>query len=578
MKQGIYRWIEPVRVDEKLRESLSKDLGISSVLTEILMRRGYVDARGIRDFIYPHQSSMNDPFLMRGMDAASDRLLKAVRGNEAVLIHGDYDVDGLTSVALLEKVLVRLGLRVHHYIPNRLSEGYGVSAEGIRRAKEVGAALIVTVDCGIVAYDEINLARSMNLDVIVTDHHEPGPVLPDAVAVLNPKQSDCPYPDKELAGIGVAFKLCQALYQNLGRDEEELNDLLDMVALGTIADVAPMVGENRVLVSRGLEVLHTNPNAALRALLRTSGLSGKHLTAGHVAFSLAPRINAVGRMGDSQEVVEFLTTDKPREAERMAAILEQENRKRQRIDSKVLVEAREKLADFNPDEEWAVVLTSHGWHQGVLGIVASRLVEQYYRPVVLVTLDEDGIGRGSARSIPSFHLYDALRACADHLIEYGGHQHAAGIKIRQEDVEEFRKQLNLQAKKALTPSSLQRELRIDAEVSMDEVNRDLYHEMKLTAPNGPSNPRPLLLMRGVKIDGYPRNVGEGHLKMKVRGKGRTLDAIGFGLGELAEELSLSNEPLDMVFSVEENTWKGITSLQAKVKDIRIGYADKNNSR
>jgi single-stranded-DNA-specific exonuclease len=354
--------------------------------------------------------------------------------------------------------------------------------------------------------------------------------------------------------------------------------MLDMVALGTIADVAPMIGENRVFVSVGLEVLQEHPSPALAALLRTSGLLGKDLTASHVAFSLAPRINAVGRMGASQKVVNFLTTELHEEAREMAMILEHENRKRQKVDSLVLLEAKEKLAKFNPEEEWAIVLESHHWHQGVLGIVASRLLEHFRRPVVLITLDEDGVGRGSARSIPSFDLYDALTACRDLLIEYGGHQYAAGVKIREENIDEFRRQLNAKARKTLTPPSLVKELIIDAEVTMDEVDVDLCREMKLTSPNGPANPKPLLLVRGLTVDGYPRTVGEGHLKIRVKSSGRILDAIGFNLGDLAGDLATSSSPLDMVFTIDENTWQGVTNLQAKIKDLKISNDYTNSGR
>ncbi len=566
-----YRWSGPAEIDNELVSRLSKELEISPVLTGILIRRGYTDSKKMHDFLYPDLASTNDPFLMKDMKAAVERLETAVRNKEKIFIHGDYDVDGLTSVALLEKVLGNLGLPVCHYIPNRLSEGYGVSQEGIRQAHEDGAQLLITVDCGIVAHEEIKYANSLGLDVIVTDHHESGPEIPEAVAVINPKQRGCPYPDKELAGIGVAFKLCQALYRCLGEDETYLYSMLDMVALGTIADVAPITGENRVFVARGLEVLQDSPNKALAALLRSSGLYGKDITANHVAFSIAPRINAVGRMGDSQKVVSFLTTEQPREAGNMAMILEQENKKRQRIDSVVLQEAKRKLENFDPEEEWAIVLASEDWHQGVLGIVASRLVEQFRRPVVLISLDESGTGRGSARSVSSFHLYDALTACRDLLIEYGGHQYAAGLKINKDNIEDFRLQLNRLARSTITPLSLEKELVIDAEVSMAEVNSGLCRELKRTAPNGTANPKPLLLLRGLSVDGSPRTVGDGHLKVKFKSKHRTLDAIGFKLGDRAEELSTKSGLVDIVFTIGENTWQGTTVLQAKLKDLRITY-------
>jgi len=578
MRKGGYRWKEPAVVDEDQRSFISISLDISPVLAGILIRRGYSEIEEIRNFLYPDITSSNDPFLMKDMDVAVERIVRAVENDERVLIYGDYDVDGLTAAALLEIVLRDLGLTVHHYIPNRLSEGYGVSLDGIRHAKENGAALIITVDCGIAAQNEVRLANSMGLDVIITDHHEPGQERPEAVAVLNPKQPDCTYPDKELAGIGVAFKLSQGVFRRLQKDEVRLHGLLDLVALGTIADVAPIVGENRLFVAKGLDVMQRNPSLALAALLRAAGLFGKELTTSHVAFTLAPRINAVGRMGDSQNVVNFLTTDSPQEAAEMAMVLEQENRKRQKIDSRVLIEARERMTGFDPEREWAIVLASHTWHQGVLGIVASRLVEQFHRPVVLLTIDEDGNGRGSARSIQPFHLYNALNSCRDLLEEFGGHQYAAGIKIKEENIDEFRRRLNLQAKEHLTAHLLIKELVIDADVTMDQVDTELYRAMKLLAPNGPANPRPLFLMRGLTVDGYPRTVGEGHLKLKVKSGSQTLDAIGFNLGEMIEDLSTNSGSLDMVFTLDKNTWQGVTSLQAKIKDLKIKSANTDSRR
>lgn len=573
-----YRWIPPPRVDDAKKKSFSDELGVSPLLVGILLGRGLSDVRALREYLFPDMRHMRDPFLMRDMEAAVTRILRALEAKEGVLIHGDYDVDGLTAVALLVKVLTGLGLTVAHYIPNRLSEGYGVSTEGLSLAKKLGAGLVITVDCGIVACDEVDYARKLGLECIITDHHEPGPRIPDALAVLDPKRPDCSYPEKELAGIGVAYKLCQALFRALGREEGELEAYLDMVALGTIADVAPLRGENRVFVTKGLDVMQRTPNPAVAALLRSAGLFGKEFSATHIAFTLAPRINAVGRMGDSQRVVDFLVTESAREASEIAMVLEQENKRRQRVDSQVLLEARQLMESMDLEEHWTVVLASRTWHPGVLGIVASRLVEKYARPVVLITLDENGIGRGSARSIPSFNLHDALTACREYLIEYGGHQHAAGLKIKEGNLESFAKAMNRHAHAVLTPHSLVRELAIDAEVSAEEVDDRLLEEVKLTAPNGPANPKPLFLMRDVSVDGYPRMVGEGHLKMTLKKKGRMLDAIGFNLGDLASALAARNAPLDVVFTLDENTWQGRSRLQAKIKDLRIADAHTDRRR
>jgi single-stranded-DNA-specific exonuclease len=573
-----YRWIPPSQVDEDRRRVLSERLGVSPLFAGILMGRGFSEIEAMQAYLSPDMRNTRDPFLMRDMEAAVGRILQALQRKEGVLVHGDYDVDGLTAVALLVKVLSGLGLSVAHYIPNRLSEGYGVSPEGLYFAKKAGASLVITVDCGIVANEETELARRLGLECIITDHHEAGPCIPGAVAVLDPKRPDCNYPDKELAGIGVAYKLCQALYRSLGREEEELERFLDMVALGTIADVAPLLGENRVFVAKGLEVMQKSPNLAVAALLRSAGLLGKRFSASHVAFTIAPRINAVGRMGASQGVVDFLVTESPKDASAMAAVLEQENKKRQRVDSQVLMEARQMLEGMDIAHEWTIVLSSRTWHPGVLGIVASRLVERFSRPIILITLDENGIGRGSARSIPSFHLHDALTSCKEYLIEYGGHQHAAGLKIKAENIEEFRVALNRHAHSVLTPLSLIREIRIDAEVSVEDFGDRLLAEIKRTAPNGPANPKPLFLLRGVGVDGYPRMVGEGHLRMSLKKKGKLIDAIGFNLGDMAGTITARSAPLDVVFSLDENTWQGKTRIQAKIKDLRITNAHEDHRR
>jgi single-stranded-DNA-specific exonuclease len=573
-----YRWILPTMVDSDLVGQFTRSFGISPLFAGILLRRGFLEPEAARAYLSPDMRNRRDPFLMKDMDLAVRRILDARGGGERILVYGDYDVDGLTSVALLVKVLTGLGFSVTHYIPNRLIEGYGVSPEGLSFAKEAGASLVITVDCGIVAHEEVEFARGLGLECIITDHHEPGPCTPAAIAVLDPKRAGSIYPDKELAGIGVAYKLCQALYQSLGRSEEELECFLDLVALGTIADVAPLVGENRVFVAKGLEVMRKSPNPAIAALLRSAGLFGKEFSATQIAFTLAPRINAVGRMGDSRGVVDFLVTACPREASEMAEVLEHENRRRQKVDSHVLMEARQMLEQMNMDEERAIVLSSHSWHPGVLGIVASRLVERYSRPVILITIDGNGIGRGSARSIPSFHLHEALTACRECLIEYGGHQYAAGLKIRQDNIEKFRRAINTYANSVLSPESLTREVSIDAEVGIDDIDGRLLREVKLMAPNGTANPKPLFLLRDAAVDGYPKAVGDGHLRICLKKQGKVLDAIAYNFGDMAGALAARSRPLDVVFTLDENTWQGTTRLQAKIRDLRTSDAHTDRGR
>jgi single-stranded-DNA-specific exonuclease len=405
------RWIFPAPADEARVDRLCRELRLPGALCRLLVARGYGEPESVREFLRPHAGQVHPPLMMAGMPEAVERILRAVRQGETILAHGDYDVDGICSTALFVRALRMMGARAVPFVPHRLQDGYDLSDAGIRAAQKLGATLILTGDCGIVAHEAIERARAAGIDVVVTDHHTPGPTLPPAAAVVNPNRADCPYPDKGLAGVGVAFKLCQAVAGALGFPPERLNAFLDLVAVATVADLAPLTGENRALVRWGLKVLPQTPNPGLRALLQATGLGGRNeITATQVGFVLAPRINAVGRRGEAMHCVALLTTDDEREAERIAQQLEEDNRWRQAEEAGTVKQALELLErGFDPARDWGVVLADERWHPGVIGIVASRLVERIHRPTVLIALGA-GEGKGSARSIPGFHLNEAMRA------------------------------------------------------------------------------------------------------------------------------------------------------------------------
>jgi single-stranded-DNA-specific exonuclease len=563
------RWVFPDAPDPAAVERLCRELRLPSSLCRLLAQRGFGDPSAAKDFLRPHAGHIHPPQLLAGMGDAVARLRRAILAGETVLVHGDYDVDGICATALYTRALRAMGGRAVPFVPHRLEDGYDLSDAGIRAAREAGAGVILTGDCGIVAHEAVDRARRAGVDVIVTDHHTPGLTLPDAAAVVNPNRGDCRYPDKGLAGVGVAYKVCCALAAEVGFPEERLHPFLDLVAVATIADLAPLTGENRALVRWGLRVLAQTPNPGLRALLRSTGLADREIGASQVGFILAPRINAVGRMGEALRGVRLLTTDDPGEAAEIAELLEVENRSRQAVDGQTLAEAMRMLErGYDPDRDRGVVLAGEGWHPGVIGIVASRVVERIHRPTVLVALDGAGEGKGSARSISGFHLYDALRDCSEHLVRFGGHRAAAGCTIRRERVESFRQAFNARAHAALTEELLVPEVRIDLELALPEANGDLCRLLRHAGPFGMGNPAPVFVARRVGVAGYPKLVGQGHLKLVLAGDGATLDAIGFGMADRMDDPALTRGPVDVAFKLEENHWNGRARLQAKLVDLR----------
>jgi single-stranded-DNA-specific exonuclease len=564
---AVRRWVYPAHPDSAAVGRLGEELRLPDALCRLLAQRGFADPAAARGFLRPHPGQIGPPALLAGMGDAVARLRRAIDRRETVLVHGDYDVDGICSVALLVRALRMMGCAAVPFVPKRLTDGYDLSDAGIARAREVGATLILTCDCGIVAHEAVARASAAGIDVIVTDHHTPGATLPPAVAVVNPNRADCPYPDKGLAGVGVAYKVCCALASELGFPQERLHALLDLVAIATVADLAPLAGENRALVRWGLRILPQTPNPGLRALLRATALAGKgEISASQVAFVLAPRLNAVGRMGEAMNGVDLLLTDDPREAASIAAALEVANKHRQSVDGDTLRAALAMLeTEFDPDRDRGVVLAGEGWHPGVIGIVASRVVERIHRPTVMIALDGGEEARGSARSIPGFHLYDAMQGCSGHLTRFGGHRMAAGCSIRPERVDDFRAAFDGHARGVLEDDHLVPEVRVDLEVELHHATEELARMLRHAGPFGMGNATPVFAARGVGVVGAPRVVGQNHLKVTLGAHGHTLEAIGFGMGERAGGFT---GPIDVAFRLEENVWNGRTSVQAKLVDVR----------
>lgn len=564
------RWVRRGEASAEEIAALQSSLRLPESLCRLLTVRGLGDDARARRFLRPRLDQVLDPMGLEGMGAAVERLVAAIESGETILVHGDYDVDGICATALYTRVLRTLGARAEPFVPNRLTDGYDLGPAGIEAARGLGATLILTGDCGIVAHEAVARAASYGIDVVITDHHTPGATLPAAAAVINPRRADCTYPDKALAGTGVAFKLCQALYAARGGDPEELWYYLDLVALATIADLVPLLGENRVFARYGLRLLEESRNPGLRALLASAGLSGQ-ISAGQVGHQLAPRLNAIGRMAEASIGVRLLLTEDEAEAAAIAERLEEQNRVRQAVDRRTLDEALQLLArDYDPAQDYGIVLAAAGWHPGVIGIVASRVVEQVHRPVVLIALDEEtGRARGSGRSIRGFHLYEALDSCAGYLERFGGHRQAAGLEIRPERVASFRQAFNDYARARLGPDDLTVEVEVDLEVALGEANQELHDLLRHFGPFGIRNPAPVFAARGVRVAGTPRVVGDGHLKLELSQGGARLGAIGFRMADRIPALDLPHSALDVAFQLQENTWNGRTELQAKLVDLRV---------
>jgi len=569
---------------ETVEQYLASRLGISPLLAQLLASRSITTPEAAEGFLSPKLSNLHSPFLMKDMDKAVERICRALDGQEPIMLYGDYDVDGISGTSLLLLFLTRLGAQVSFYIPDRIKEGYGLHREALQAMKEKGIRLIITIDCGSSDLEQVLFAQQEGMDVIVTDHHEVPLELPPACAVVNPKRADCPFPFDGLAGVGVAFNLLMALRRTLRErkcftesEVPNLREYLDLVALGTIADMVPLVDENRILVKYGLSELTRGGRMGIRELKEVCGLSSASMTSYQVAFRLAPRINASGRLGQAQTSVRLLTSDDYQEARQIALCLDQENVKRQQIEKRIFNEA---CALIEKEREWrqhkAIVLASPGWHPGVIGICASRLLERYYKPAILIACDEaKGIGKGSARSHDSFHLYEGLKACRHVLENYGGHHCAAGLAIRLDKLDEFRALFDAVVAESPAAEAYIPSLLIDAEVRLQEFSEAVVKEIEQLEPFGLCNPEPTFC--STALDSYSSQVvSGGHVKLKIREDGVRYDAIGFNLAErfhslhpvAAGDCPSVQSRIRIAFIPRINEWQGVRSVQLKIKDVK----------
>jgi len=547
--------------------SLQKSLNIHPAICSILVQRGLDTFEKAKEFFRPQLSSLHHPRLMKDMDKAVERILKAINNNEKILVFGDYDVDGTTAVACMFSFLRKVHHPIDFYIPHRYREGYGVSKAGIDFAKENGFSLIISLDCGIKSFDLVKYAKEIGIDFIICDHHLPDELLPPAVAILNPKQKDCNYPYKELCGCAVGFKLMMALAPELGLKDEDVFENLDLVATAIAADIVPITGENRILAYYGLKKANENPNNGIRALCFLSGLK-KELHISNLVFMIAPRVNAAGRMDDARKAVEMFIAPGYTDALQFAEMLHSDNTDRKEADAHITDEA---LALIGQNEKWinrksTVVYQPH-WHKGVVGIVASRLIETYYRPTVVLTQSGEYIA-GSARSVPGFNLYEAVHACREHLLGYGGHFAAAGLTLEPDKLESFRNKFEEVVAATINPDLLIPEIVIDAEIRFSDIQYPFYNILQQMEPFGPENLRPVFISRNVTDTGYSKIVKEDHIRFSLKQNNTTLSGIGFGMAEKFHLLQLK-KPLDIVFKIDENEWNGQKNLQLKVIDLRL---------
>ena len=565
----VYQWIKPAEIDSKNASVLSAQLKIHPVIAKVLFSRQIDTAEKVEKYFNPDLENLYDPFLLDGMSTAVKRIIKALRDGEQIVIYGDYDVDGVTSVSILYDGLFRMGGKVSFFIPNRFKEGYGVSLQGIKNIIHRKVSLIITVDCGITAVEEINYAKDKGIDVIVCDHHEPGDQIPEAVAVLNPKLPGSNYPFSELAGCGVAFKLLQGLTSELGYEKEYANRYLDLVAIGTSADIVHLLDENRILVKNGMEIINHSPRPGIYALLESSGLLNRELTVNAIVFILAPRLNAVGRISNAKKAVHLLNADSLQQGRNIARILENENRARKSIDEVTFEEAKLIVEQkINLEEKRVLVVAKEGWHPGVIGIVASRLMEKFNRPTVLISIQE-GVGKGSARSTKNFDIYNAFTKMSSMLINFGGHRFAAGLTIKEELIEKLDDEINKLSSDEIKLDDMIPKLPLDAELSLDQLDASFFNSLKLLAPFGPGNMRPVFVSYDLETYGPVSIVGNKHLKVKFKQNGVVLDAIGYNLGDFIDIIKEHNLNISCAYVIEETKWNGQTTIQMRIKDFEV---------
>ena len=550
--------------------SIKKEFNTSEIIAKVLANRGIESLKSSHNFFNPSNDQLHNPFMMKNMDIAVDRISKNIQNQKPILIFGDYDVDGTTGASLLYLGLKDLNAIVEYYIPHREKEGYGLSAGGIDYAQSVGADLLITCDCGINAFQPVDYANEHGIDIIITDHHIPDKKLPNAYAVLNPKQKGCEYPFKGLCGCGVAFKLISALSEKSGIGQNVGLNYLDLVALATSADMVPILDENRVLVHGGLDQLEESKSPGIHQLLVQTGLVGESLNVGKLVFDLAPKINAAGRMGDANRTVELLTTSDKTRAEELASILVQENKRRQLIQKDIVNDAiRLVHSQVDLENNKVVIIGSKGWHPGVVGIVASRIKDEFSRPAIVIAFDKKGIGKGSARSIPHLDLYEALSYAAKFLEGYGGHPMAAGLTVHEDKFENFKSLFLRNVNKILTNDDLIPAISIDGEMALTDINSRFMRFLEKLGPFGPGNMRPKFVSRNLSISGQPRLMGNGeHIRFIVSQNGRNYPAVGFKLSSHYEDL-IRGVPVDIAYVVEVNQWQGQSNIQLNVRDIQL---------
>jgi len=552
-------------------EQLSKELNISLAAARMLVHRHIMSADEARQYIRPSLGELHDPFLMKDMDKAVNRLEKAIRYREKIMVYGDYDVDGTTAVALMYSFLKMLTPNVLFYIPDRYTEGYGISFKGIDTAQEQGCQLIVALDCGIKAIDKARYATERNIDLIVCDHHTPGDEIPECVAVLNMKRKDCGYPYKELSGCGVGFKLVQAYAKTHGVDEQKVYNLLPLLAMSIVSDIVPMTNENRILAYYGLKQMNERPSVGIQAIRQVAGITDRPISISDLIFKIGPRINACGRMYSGAEAVQLLITDDEEFANQQAQNIDSYNQERKGAEDET-VQAALKTLQANPEESHkrTTVVYGEGWHKGVVGIAASRLIEAYYRPTIVLTSEDGEIISGSARSVADFDIYSAIDSCRDLLTNFGGHQFAAGLSLHLKDLPEFKQRFEQYVSEHIREDQLAPTLHVEQELSLTDIDDKFFNILKHLEPFGPDNPRPMFVSRNLINNRYTKRVGKSgeHLRLDLTDRQVAISGIAFGMGEMALDIQ-NGKAVDVCYELDENTFNNVTSIQMMVQDIQL---------
>ncbi len=570
-----FRWVYAQPEPEKYVSEIKQALGVPDIIANLLAIRGIKTYDDAKSFFRPTIDLLYNPFLMKDMEEATERLALAIRKSEKVLVYGDYDVDGTTATASLYTFLRDFGVDADYYIPHRFKEGYGINPEGILYAEKIGCNLIVSVDCGITAIEEAKEIKAKGMDLIVCDHHTVGDSIPDAIAVLDPKRLDCNYPFDGLSGAGVGFKLIQGTLKKLGLPDSIAFKFLDLIAISIASDIVPIVSENRILMRAGLEMLQNNPRVGIKTLMELIKMPVEDVSTSKIVFSIGPRINAAGRMGDASTAVKLMIAETYEEAKSLSNELESINLRRRDKDTKTMEEALNQIdEELDIEDVNTFVLYKRDWHLGVIGIVASRLVDMFHRPAIMLS-NVEGKLKGSARSIKGFNIYDAMKECEDLLEQFGGHEFAAGLTLDENNLPEFRRRINQIAYNGLSSSAFEPEIMVDALLKLSDIDMKFWKLLAQFKPFGPSNPRPVFVSNNVKVVGIPTVVGNGHLKMRIKqNNSGTFDAIGFNMHEYLPGVR-NGQPFDIAYVLEENFWNGRRTLQMRLKDIHLKEVAEN---